>query len=159
MLTVPRPSAPSLAAVVDQLLSQIVSGRYAPGSRLPAERDLARVLGASRPTLREAFRRLGEWGLIEARRGSGVVVRDIRDWSIDVLPTYLRLGAPLDPAGALPLIVKALLAVRRMVLIDILRLVAPRTTPGCLADARAAARRAWAARGDHLEFQRQDLEL
>ncbi len=152
-------SSPSLSGVFDRLLSDIVSGRYPAGARLPAERDLARTLGASRPTLREALRRLGEWGLIEARRGSGVVVRDIRDWSIDVLPTYLRLGAPREPAGSLGRLVVDLLAVRRMVLLDILRLVAPRTTPGCLIEARAAARRAWAVRDDAGEFQRRDLEL
>src|SRR5512143_2582734 len=115
-------STPSLVNVFDQLLDAIVSGRYAPGVRLPAERDLARALGASRPTLREALRRLGEWGLIEARRGSGVVVRELRDWSFDVLPAYIRVG---DPAEIVP-VVRDLLAVRRLILVDILRLVAPR---------------------------------
>jgi DNA-binding FadR family transcriptional regulator len=150
---------PSLANAFDVLLSDIVSGRYASGARLPAERDLARALGASRPTLREALRRLGEWGLIAARRGSGIVVRDVADWSIDVLPVYLRLGAPLDPPGALPRLVKDILAVRRMVLVDLVRLVAPRTTPGSLAGARAAARRAWSVRGDVAQFQREDLDM
>jgi GntR family transcriptional regulator, transcriptional repressor for pyruvate dehydrogenase complex len=160
-MTVPlsRHPTPSLAGVFDKLLVDIVSGRYPSGARLPAERDLARVLGASRPTLREALRRLGEWGLIEARRGSGIVVRELRDWSIDVLPTYLRLGAPLDPPGSLVPLVKDLLAVRRMVLIDLLGLVASRTTPGSLAGARAAARRAWESRHDIAAFQREDLEL
>src|SRR5215468_7523027 len=87
---------PSLAAVFERLVGDIVSATYPPGARLPAERDLARNLGASRPTLREALRRLGEWGLIEARRGSGVVVRGLRDWSFDVLPTYIRRGDPAD---------------------------------------------------------------
>jgi DNA-binding FadR family transcriptional regulator len=150
---------PSLINAFDVLLGDIVSGRYPPGARLPAERDLARALGASRPTLREALRRLGEWGLIAARRGSGIVVRDLADWSIDVLPAYLRLGAPLDPPGSLPTLVRDILAVRRMVMIDLLRLVAPRTTPGSLAGARAAAGRAWAARADIAAFQREDLDM
>lgn len=154
-----RVSSPSLSGVFDRLLEDIVSGRYPAGAHLPAERDLARVLGASRPTLREALRRLGEWGLIEARRGSGVAVRDLRDWSIDVLPAYLRLGAPLDPPGAILQVVRDLLAVRRMVLLDVLRMVAPRTTPGCLDEARAAARRAWQVRHEPRAFQREDLEL
>src|SRR6185503_10698967 len=80
--------------VFEKLLSDIVSGAHPAGSRLPAERELSRQLGASRPTLREALRRLGEWNLVEPRRGSGVVVRPYRDWSIEVLPAYLRWGRP-----------------------------------------------------------------
>ena len=152
-------STPSLTNAFDVLLADIISGRYPAGARLPAERELARTLGASRPTLREALRRLSEWGLIAARRGSGIVVRDVAEWSIDVLPAYLRLGAPLDPPGTLPQVVKDILAVRRMVLIDLLRLVAPRTTPGSLAGARAAAARAWAVREDVALFQREDLDM
>jgi GntR family transcriptional repressor for pyruvate dehydrogenase complex len=148
-------ATPSLDSVFDRVTIDIVSGRYAPGVRLPAERDLARLLGASRPTLREALRRLGEWGLIEARRGSGVVVRDIREWSFDVLPTYLRVGAPTE---ILP-VVRDLLAVRRLILVDIVRLVAPRIVPGSLVEARAAATRAFAARHDVAAFLREDFAL
>src|SRR5262249_20575287 len=148
-------STPSLASTFDALLHDIVSGRYPSGTRLPPERDLARALGASRPTLREALRRLGEWGLIEARRGSGVIVRDLRDWSFDVLPAYLRAGAPTETVP----VVRDLLAVRRLVLVDILRLVAPRIVPGALDAARAAAARAFAARGDAALFLEEDFEL
>jgi len=147
--------SPSLANAFDRLLEDIVSGRYPSGTRLPAERDLSRTLGASRPTLREALRRLGEWGLIEARRGSGVIVRDIREWSFDVLPTYLRVGPPTE---ILP-VVSDLLAVRRLILVDILRLVAPRIVPGALATARDAAARAWAGRGELGTFLKEDFEL
>jgi DNA-binding FadR family transcriptional regulator len=156
MQHLPEPhQSPSLASVFDQLLADIVSGRYVPGARLPGERDLARALGASRPTLREALRRLGEWGLIEARRGSGVIVRELRDWSFDALPAYVRHS---DPGAVVP-IVTDLLAVRRLVLVDVLRLVAPRVTAGSLADARAAAHRAFEARADLVTFLREDYEL
>src|SRR5262249_12631680 len=106
-------------------------------------------------TLREALRRLGEWGLVEARRGSGVIVRELRDWSFDVLPAYIRLG---DPADVAPMI-RDLLAVRRVLLVDILRLVAPRVPAAALPDLRAAAERAWAARGELAAFLRADFEL
>lgn len=66
------------ASAVDQatyaLRAALRSGRYAPGHRLPPERDLAEMLRLSRPTLREAIRRLGETGLLESRRGSGTYV-------------------------------------------------------------------------------------
>src|SRR5258707_9810656 len=84
----------AIDAVFEKLLAAIVSGTYTAGTRAPAERELSRQLGASRPTLREALRRLGEWNLVEPRRGSGVVVRPYRDWSIEVIAAYLRYGKP-----------------------------------------------------------------
>ena len=79
--------------VFGALLHAIVSGRYAAGTRLPAERELAGTMGASRATLREALRRLEEWGLIAPRRGSGILVRDVgKDATVDVLPAYVKSG-------------------------------------------------------------------
>ncbi len=150
---------PSLAGVCDQLVADIVSGRYPQGSNLPAERELAIRLGASRPTLREALRRLGEWGLVEPRRGSGVVVRDQREWSLDVLPAYLRLGAPGAKPGALGRMIADLLALRRALFLDVLGVVGGRVPPGSLGPARAAARAAWDARGEIGTFVKADFEV
>jgi GntR family transcriptional regulator, transcriptional repressor for pyruvate dehydrogenase complex len=46
----------------------------APGDRLPAERDLAERLGASRAIVSQALRTLSLMGLVEVRRGSGAYV-------------------------------------------------------------------------------------
>jgi GntR family transcriptional repressor for pyruvate dehydrogenase complex len=59
------------------LRNLLVRGRYQPGDRLPPERELATGLGLSRPTLREAIRRLTEAGLLESRRGSGTYVAEV----------------------------------------------------------------------------------
>ena len=70
-----RPGLPSLRApashelVVEQIRRAIGTGRYLPGERLPAERELAGQLGVSRTTVREALRVLQGDGLIEIRRG------------------------------------------------------------------------------------------
>ena len=64
------PETTAIDAVFEKLLADIVRGLHPTGTRLPAERELARQLGASRPTLREALRRLGEWKLVEPRRGA-----------------------------------------------------------------------------------------
>ena len=46
------------------------------GARLPAERDLARQLGVSRPSVREALIAMEVEGWVEVRTGSGVYVLD-----------------------------------------------------------------------------------
>ena len=147
------------ASVFEQLLAGIVSGTWPPGSRLPPERDLARQIGASRPTLREALRRLGEWGVIETRRSSGVVVRDARDWSFDVLPAIMLYGGATLANGQLVALVRDLLDLRRALVADVLRLVAPRIPRGSLDGARAAAARAFAARRDAAVFHHEDFEF
>lgn len=60
--------------IAEQLRKLITGGEFAPGSRLPAERDLARQLGVSRPSVREALIALEVEGWVEVRTGSGVYV-------------------------------------------------------------------------------------
>jgi GntR family transcriptional repressor for pyruvate dehydrogenase complex len=66
--------ADNATAALRDLLAR---GRYQPGDRLPSERALAEGLALSRPTLREAIRRLTEAGVLESRRGSGTYVAEI----------------------------------------------------------------------------------
>jgi DNA-binding FadR family transcriptional regulator len=61
--------------IAEQLRSLIASGEFSPGSRLPAERDLAKQLGVSRPSVREALIALEVEGIIDVRTGSGIYVR------------------------------------------------------------------------------------
>ena len=60
--------------IADQIRSLIGKGAVARGARLPAERDLARQLGVSRPSLREALIALEVEGLLDVRVGSGIYV-------------------------------------------------------------------------------------
>lgn len=63
--------------IAQQLRQLITSGEFPPGSRLPAERELAALLGVSRPSVREALIALEVEGWVEVRTGSGVyVLRD-----------------------------------------------------------------------------------
>ena len=62
--------------IADQLRTLITAGEFTPGSRLPAERDLAKQLGVSRPSVREALIALEVEGWVEVRTGSGVYVLD-----------------------------------------------------------------------------------
>lgn len=60
--------------IAEQLRALIRAGELAAGSRLPAERELAKQLGVSRPSVREALIALEVEGVIEVRTGSGIYV-------------------------------------------------------------------------------------
>ena len=62
--------------IAGQLRKLITAGEFVVGARLPAERDLARQLGVSRPSVREALIAMEVEGWVEVRSGSGVYVLD-----------------------------------------------------------------------------------
>jgi len=61
--------------IADQIRALIKSGEFQAGARLPPERDLAKQLGVSRPSVREALIALEVEGLVEVRIGSGIYVQ------------------------------------------------------------------------------------
>lgn len=71
-----QPVAPQrlYVQIANQIRALIGNGEAAPGARLPAERNLARQLGVSRPSLREALIALEIEGLLDVRVGSGIYV-------------------------------------------------------------------------------------
>ncbi|PWC43446.1 FadR/GntR family transcriptional regulator [Azospirillum sp. TSO22-1] len=78
--------------IAGQIGALIRRGEFAPGDRLPPERDLARSLGVSRPVLREAMVALEIAGLVEVRTGSGIYVQPPQDSEAPPDPTQ----NPLD---------------------------------------------------------------
>jgi DNA-binding FadR family transcriptional regulator len=61
--------------IAEQIRGLIASGEYVAGDRLPPERDLAKQLRVSRPSVREALIALEVEGLVDVRVGSGIYVR------------------------------------------------------------------------------------
>ncbi len=59
----------------EQIRDLIFRGQLKPGNRIMPERELALALGVSRPTVREAIKRLVTMGLLEHRQGQGTFVR------------------------------------------------------------------------------------
>jgi DNA-binding FadR family transcriptional regulator len=59
---------------IAQIREMIVSGHFSAGQRLPSEPAVAKQLGVSRSTIREALRVLSHLGLVESRAGSGTYV-------------------------------------------------------------------------------------
>ncbi|MFF0969687.1 FadR/GntR family transcriptional regulator [Streptomyces sp. NPDC003703] len=72
-LSHPRRSALS-EQVIAALRSQITSGEWPVGSRIPTEPELVEQLGVARNTVREAVRALAHNGLLDIRQGSGTYV-------------------------------------------------------------------------------------
>ncbi|MBY5940904.1 histidine utilization repressor [Halomonas sp. DP5N14-9] len=67
-------SRPSYARIKEYLLSEIESGAYVAGDRIPAENALATQFGVSRMTANKAIRDLVQKGLLVRRVGSGTFV-------------------------------------------------------------------------------------
>jgi DNA-binding FadR family transcriptional regulator len=56
--------------IADQLRTLILAGQLSADDRLPGEQELAARFGVSRPTVREALKRLAAQNLIRTRRGA-----------------------------------------------------------------------------------------
>jgi GntR family transcriptional regulator len=94
-----RGDKPLHVAIGEQLAAAIVSGRLAPGSRLPPERRLAESLSVSRMTVRQALGELERDGLLRrvVGRGGGTFVREPAD--AQHLPGFAGLSAGLRRDG------------------------------------------------------------
>lgn len=89
--------------VFEQLRELVFRGQLKPGEKLMSERELAKQLGVSRPTIRNAISRLVFTGILEQTQGKGTFVRD----------RYSRMSNPMAIAmGARESSLKDLLEVR-----------------------------------------------
>lgn len=78
--------------VAAELAQRITEGHYAPGTRLPGVRSVARQRGVSVATVVAAYRRLEDEGQIEARARSGFYVRARRP--LHTIEPERRTAAP-----------------------------------------------------------------
>lgn len=61
---------------VAKQIERLILKKLQPGDKLPSERDLAEMLRVSRGSIRDAIRSLELLGLVEARQGTGTIVRE-----------------------------------------------------------------------------------
>lgn len=93
MLPIREPGTPAIRWLYNALRAGILEGRFTPGARLPASRDLARHYRLSRGTIVAAFEQLKSEGYLEGRVGSGTRVAR-------VLPDrLLQVARPAKPAS------------------------------------------------------------
>jgi GntR family transcriptional regulator, transcriptional repressor for pyruvate dehydrogenase complex len=79
------------AEVRNQLEAAIRRGDFAPGSRIPSERELVQTFGVSRVSVREAIRSLEALGQVSVQHGRGVFVTDRRSSIGEPMARWLDL--------------------------------------------------------------------
>lgn len=118
--------------VVEQLRDAILDGRFAAGTKLPPERELACGFGVNRTSVREALKVLEGLGLVTVRQGDGATVQPLIDASLDVLAPMIFHGGRVDVALA-----EEMGEVLRPLLVDMARLAIERRRPQHLVVLRA----------------------
>jgi GntR family transcriptional regulator, transcriptional repressor for pyruvate dehydrogenase complex len=130
--------------IAEQLRSLILNGQYAPGSKLPPERELSKRLRVNRASLREALKKLEHQGLVRIRQGDGTRVQNFMETGgIELVQHLLPLG------GGKPELIRDLLEFRRIFGRELARLAAARSSKDKegLAKLRALADKAEQATG------------
>jgi GntR family transcriptional repressor for pyruvate dehydrogenase complex len=122
--------------IARQLRREILDGRWRPGERLPAERELASQLGVHRSSVREALRKLEELRLVVIRRGDGARVRPIESAGIEIVRDLLLRDGRIDPVVA-----QQIVDVREMLITGAARLALERGAPASIDRARALVQR------------------
>jgi GntR family transcriptional repressor for pyruvate dehydrogenase complex len=76
---------------IERIRDRVASGEWGPGTRLPREADLAKQLGLSRNSLREAVRALSLARVLEVRQGDGTYVASLEPGEL-LEPTLSATG-------------------------------------------------------------------
>ncbi|PFG32430.1 PLP-dependent aminotransferase family protein [Sanguibacter antarcticus] len=103
-----QPGTPAYRWLSERITLLVADGRVLPGARLPSERALSTASGMSRTTIVRAFSHLMDTGFLDARRGSGRVVRlPVHDVprAREPIPTsgsHRTTDTPLDLTSAAP---------------------------------------------------------
>lgn len=76
----------------EYIVESIWSGRFPPGTILPAERELSELIGVTRTTLREVLQRLARDGWLTIKHGKPTKVNNFWETSgLNILETLARL--------------------------------------------------------------------
>lgn len=106
--TIKKASAPEMVA--EQILNRIDTKELPPGSCLPAQREMAQLLGVGRSSVREAVNALVVMGYLEVVQGRGTFIRKnlpTVDLTAEKLNAAFKAGSIFDLMEA-----RALLEVR-----------------------------------------------
>lgn len=137
--------------VLDQIKEHIISGEWAPGTKIPGELELTGLFGVSRVSIREAINRLVGMGILSIRRGEGTFVSEIlpRDYMNALLPFLM-----IDNASLMEM-----LEFRAMVEIESARLAARRATAEDVSRMKGILEHMEKCKGDYKKFAAEDLNF
>ncbi|MGY1694864.1 PLP-dependent aminotransferase family protein [Geodermatophilus sp. SYSU D00814] len=139
-------SGPRYATLARRVGELLALGQLAPGTRLPAERDLAAALAVSRVTVASAYRLLREEGRASTRHGAGTVLETPPAGAVWTAPT--ADPGVLDLAHASPEAAPELLPAYQQALARLPALAGGHGyAPGGLPELRAAIADRYTARG------------
>jgi GntR family transcriptional regulator, transcriptional repressor for pyruvate dehydrogenase complex len=142
--------------LAEQLLQDVIDGRYRPGAPLPPEADIAEDAGVSRLTLREAVKTLRAKNVVRIERGRGTFVNPPNRWTD--LSALVRAATASRPTGngAVP---RRLIEARRVIEVGAAELAAARRSDADLdaLEATLGDMRAAAAGGDAEAFVAADI--
>ncbi|WP_395342372.1 fatty acid metabolism transcriptional regulator FadR [Ningiella sp. W23] len=83
----------------EYIVESIWSGRFPPGTILPAERELSELIGVTRTTLREVLQRLARDGWLTIQHGKPTKVNNYWETcGLNILETLARLDQEGQPA-------------------------------------------------------------
>jgi GntR family transcriptional repressor for pyruvate dehydrogenase complex len=141
-------------AVAESLLELIRQQTYAPGSRLPPEKDLCAMFGISRHALREGLKELEALGIISVKHGEGIFVKRISVESM--LETLLPLSqlVELDQKDLLSVV-----KVRRVIELETAQEAAQSITPPQLERLAGLLQQMEEALDDPRQFGEADVEF
>lgn len=92
-MTLPLHGAALHEAVRDYIKQYILENKLKPGDSLPPEGQLAEELGVGRSSVREAVKALQSLGIVEARQGNGLYVREYNfDPVLEILSYGMRFN-------------------------------------------------------------------
>lgn len=138
-------------SVQKSLKEYIVTNKLPPGSPLPSESELAKLLGVGRNSLREAVKALETIGVLETRRGQGIFVSE---FSLESLLENM----PFDMARSIKN-VSEVLELRRILEVNLIRRVAGKISRADIAELKTLLEEMLekAERGE--EFSEEDKEF
>lgn len=147
--TIERETLPD--KIVDRILALIEEKHLLPGDRLPPERELAELMGVSRPALREALRALSMMKIVENRQRAGTFITALEP---EQLVEHLEFVFSLEDSTYL-----VLLEARKVVEPGLAKIAAGKISDQNIKDLEDCLEKSLKSFDDPHAFLQADLEL